>query len=166
MLHGAAQTEPGSERDAARGAHRSIAQIQRHHAEAAALQQQVRRTERMCGVVAAADPQQPRQLHAGSGGGERIERILGIHQGAEFLACGGSSQNRNQQAGAAGRRRAENLREAPARQPAGRQVDFRNAARNRFSSRFRLPPEVTAEQRFELFPEQRRAHDFAFCSPT
>src|SRR5579862_3766597 len=102
MLHGAAQTEPGSERYAAGGRGRCIAQIESYDAEAAALDQEVGRPEGMLGVMGAADPQETVQTDTGGGGGSRVEGIFGIHQGAGFLTGGGLGKDGEQQTGASG----------------------------------------------------------------
>ena len=76
MFHGAAQAEPGSQRDAARGGGRRIAQIHGHQSEPAALDQQIGGFEGVLGVVPAAHPKQAVQAHAGGGGGSGDRRHL------------------------------------------------------------------------------------------
>ena len=101
-------------------------------AEAAALDQQVGRFERVLGVVAAAHPKQALQAHAGGGGGSGIEGVFGIHQRADFLPRRGLRQDGKQQAGAAGGSRAEDFGEAAARQSAGGGIDLGNAGGDAF----------------------------------
>ena len=129
---------------------RRIAQIHDHQAEAAALDQQVGRFERVFGAVPAAHPEQALQLHAGIGGGVRGEGILGIHQRAGFLTRGGGGKNPEQQAGAAGGCGPDDFGEASAGQSAGGRIDFRNACGGAFRLGAGLPAEGSAEDRFEL----------------
>ena len=58
MFHGAAQAEPGSERNAARAGGWGIAEIEDDESEATALNEEVCGFEGVLGVVGAADPEE------------------------------------------------------------------------------------------------------------
>ncbi len=163
MLHRAPQTEPGSERDAARRFGRGIAQVQGHQPEAAALDQQIGGFERVIGAARATHPEQALQAYAGRGGGSRIEGILGIHQSADFLARGGAGERGDQEAGTAGRSRTKHFRQAAARQAAGGAIQLGNPAGDQFQRGADAPFErAVSEEWFELFFENRRAAHFRF----
>src|SRR5271170_1234166 len=140
MLHGAAETEPRGQRDAARGLLRQIAKIESDQSETSAFEQQVGSTQKLFqallwGIFSAAHPQQSIQFDSRRGGRLRIESITGIHQHAAFSAPRGSSQSSQQQGGAAGRSWTANFRQATARQTSSKGIHRGDAAGYHFRRR-------------------------------
>src|SRR6476469_900518 len=74
VFNGAAQAEPGRERNAAREAERGVAEVEHHQAEAAGLDNKVGGFERAFCVRGAADPEEAVEVDAGGRGSERIKR--------------------------------------------------------------------------------------------
>src|SRR5580698_5983276 len=99
MLHGASETEPRGQRDAACCLRRQIAKIENDQSEASAFKQQVGGTQKLFqamlgtrGILPTAHPQQPVQLDSSRRGRLRVESVAGIHQHAAFPAPGSSSK--------------------------------------------------------------------------
>ena len=82
-----------------------------------------------------ADPQQFLQLNSRCCGRDCIERVRGVHQGADFLAPGSGRQGSQQHAGAPGRSGPANFAQTSPRQPAGKLIDFGNSAGDHFRRR-------------------------------
>jgi hypothetical protein len=113
VLDSPAQAEPGGQRDAPRDRRRDIAQVQRHHAEASGMADQVGGFQGVQGVSPTAHPQQLRQADARFGGRDRVEGVGGVHQGADFALLCGRGQDGVEQAGATGRGFADDLGSRP-----------------------------------------------------
>ena len=63
---------------------RQIAQVQHYQPEAAAVQNQIRRLQRVPHIVVALHPQEPLQPHARRRGRRWVKRVAAIHHRAEF----------------------------------------------------------------------------------
>ena len=149
MLHRAPQAEPGGERDAARRRRRGVAEVHRHDAEAAALNQQVGRLEGMFGVFARNEPRShgrggPRRRRPTPGRRHRRHRPARRFRRAPWRRRGSQCSRlvRPEEAGPT----------ISVRQPRGR-LDFGDAGGDDFRLGTCLP-----EDRFELLFEDRRRH--------
>jgi hypothetical protein len=130
ILHGTPKTEPRIQRNVPHRLRRNIAQIQRDHPEASALQQQIRGAKRLIDIPAA-HPQQPFQFHARQFRRVRIERIPAIDQRARFRIRRSRSQRRHQQTRSPGTWRPANFCQSAARQASGQRIYFGNPRGNR-----------------------------------
>ena len=114
IFDGAAQAEPRSQRDAAGGRERRVAEIHRHDAEAAALNEEVGGLEGVLGVFGGTNPNETVEADAGGVGGGGVEGLVGIDEGAGFAAAGGGGEDGVEQGSASGRSRTDDLRQTPA----------------------------------------------------
>ena len=162
VFHGAAQSKPGSERDAAGSGGRDIAEIEDDEAETAALNQQVGGFEGVLGVIGGANPKEAVEMDAGIAGRSGVEGIFGVDEGADFFAMGGGSKDGEQKAGSAGRRGAEDLGEASAGESASGRVEGGNAGGDALGRGAGLPIEMAAEYGFEFRFEGGGRHCIRF----
>src|ERR1700683_901392 len=96
MLHGAAETKPRGQRDAARCLRRKIAEIEGDQSEASAFEQQIRNPQKLFQVVLglmrifpAAHPQQPVQFDPRGATRLRVDTMRIVYLDAEFRAAAG-----------------------------------------------------------------------------
>ena len=87
------KAEPGGGRDARQRGGRGFDQVQRHHAEASGMNQEIGGTQGVVGAAFAADPQDFFKQRSGRCGRAGIEGVRGIDERGAFASSSGSGQN-------------------------------------------------------------------------
>lgn len=126
VFDSAAEAEPGVQRNLADRAGGDIAQIDGDYSEAAGLDEQIGGAQGLVEILAA-DPKEFAQIDSGSSGGERIEAVARIDQGADFAISGALGERGEEQAGAAGAGSSADFGHGAARKAAGEEIDFGDA---------------------------------------
>src|SRR5262249_27378365 len=122
VFDGAAQAEPGRQRDPAGGGGRRVAELHGNDAEAAALNEQGGGLEGSLRGLCAADPKEALEGDPGGGGGGGVEGVVGVRERAGFASAGRGGEDRMEQGRSAGGCRADDFGQA-----AARELDFGDA---------------------------------------